>query len=192
MNTHLLTVGLLAAVALFAFTRLTREPIIPLARLGLSLTKAGWGAVFFVLFILVSAIQSGANLLFFLASAMIGCIAAALLYGPFALRKVSVTLQMPSWAFAGEEAVAAISVSNAKRFLPIIALRIEGDAEGKAALLAAVASLPARASAQTVGDFLRTEAFYVAVVILVVVMTMVVVVVAVALGSRGRQSEATF
>jgi uncharacterized protein (DUF58 family) len=138
----------LALAALFAFTRISRDPLIPFERMGVTLTKAGWGTAFFVIFVVVSAIQSGANLLFFLASAMIGGIAAALAYAPLALGRTSLKISLPAWAFVGEEAMGELSVVNAKRFLPIVALTVKGDADGKVELAAAAPVLTAGSSAR--------------------------------------------
>ena len=148
--------GWLAAVfaaaatgALFLFVGDTKEQIIPLSRwfYPVSFTKAGWAVWFFVIFVFVSAIQSGAPLLFFLGSVMTAGLVLSWVYSWLSLRRVTVEVRLAPWMFAGEKATGRLVVRNDKRILPIVALFIEGAAGGICPVRAALPHLSAGARA---------------------------------------------
>ena len=139
----------LAVAALFVFARLTGEQLIPIGRCVryTGFTKVGWSAAFFVFFVLASAVQSGANLLYFLAALISSVIVLAISYAAVALRKTSLSLSLPRWAFAGEESRCEVFLENGKAVAPVIALNIEGDLGSAGRFAAAAASLPPRSKA---------------------------------------------
>lgn len=145
----------LAALALAAFLRTSEEQVIPLERYmaGLSPTKPGWATLFFILFIFVSALQTGANLLFFLSSLITAMLAGAFLYSLIALKKTTVSITLPPWCFAGETVTAGGRAVNGKRGVPIVALCIEGDAAPVGHIKASVPVLPAGATVGFEFDF---------------------------------------
>jgi uncharacterized protein (DUF58 family) len=135
----------LAVAALAVFLAATRDQLIPFKRIfyPLSLTRAGLAVLVFVLFVLISAIQSGANLLYLVVSAMLTALLLSAIYSTFALRKVSVEVFMPSWAFAKRPAQATLAIRNAKALFPVVALRFSGTVDGLAAVTAAAPIIPA-------------------------------------------------
>jgi len=145
----------LAVAALVVFLKATREQLIPFKRIfyPVSLTRVGQAVLLFVLFVLISAVQSGANLLYLVVSAMLSALLLSAAYSAFALRRVSTELFLPSWTFAGRVAPATIAVRSAKALFPTVALRFSGDVGGLAAVNAAAPLVPAGGFSHVEFDF---------------------------------------
>ena len=84
------------------------------------------GAVFSVLALLlaISAINSGNNLLILILSSLIAALLVSVLASNVGLRRLHVSLQLPTRIYAGQKAVFLLRLRNLKRLLPSFAVRL--------------------------------------------------------------------
>jgi uncharacterized protein (DUF58 family) len=91
------------------------------------LTRAGWIIVIILLLLLVSAWNTGENLLYIVFGCLLGMLFLSFIAGRRSLKKVSVQREVPYAVYREEPFSCMLQIKNHKRFIPAISVRIEQE-----------------------------------------------------------------
>lgn len=89
------------------------------------LTKAGWILLLVIFLLLLSAWNTGENLLYIVFGSVFGMFFLSVLAGRWSLRRVSLHRGAPYAVFREEAFPCTVQIQNLKRYIPSISLRIE-------------------------------------------------------------------
>ena len=90
----------------------------------IKITKAGWFYIFLTIFLGVSGINTGNNLIYLIVAAFLSFMALSGLFGKRNLSKIAVRVELPEEIYAGTTAPVRVTLRNSRRFLPAFLLRV--------------------------------------------------------------------
>lgn len=117
------------------------------------MTRSGRLMLIVLFLLLISAWNTGENLLYIVFGCVFGMLLLSILAGRWALRKVTVQRGAPYAVFRDELFSCTVNIQNHKRYVPSISLRIEQDQASRGYLL----RIPARHEAATAVQGLLTR-----------------------------------
>jgi len=90
----------------------------------IKITKAGWFYIFLTIFLGVSGINTGNNLIYLIVAAFLSFMAVSGLFGKRNLSKIDIRLELPEEIYADTSAPVRVIIRNNRRFLPGFLLRV--------------------------------------------------------------------
>jgi uncharacterized protein (DUF58 family) len=88
------------------------------------ITKAGWFYIFLTIFLGVSGINTGNNLIYLIVAAFLSFMAVSGIFGKRNLSKIDVRLEFPEEIYAKTSVPVKVIMRNNRRFLPVFLMRV--------------------------------------------------------------------
>ena len=90
----------------------------------IKITKAGWFYIILTIFLGVSGINTGNNLIYLIVAAFLSFMAISGIFGKRNLAKTDVQIELPEEIYAGTSVPVRVILRNRRRFLPAFLLRV--------------------------------------------------------------------
>lgn len=90
----------------------------------IKITKAGWFYIFLTIFLGVSGINTGNNLIYLIVAAFLSFMAVSGIFGKRNLSKIDVRIELPEEIYADTSAPVKVIIRNNRRFLPVFLMRV--------------------------------------------------------------------
>ncbi len=90
----------------------------------IKITKAGWFYIFLTIFLGVSGINTGNNLIYLIVAAFLSFMAVSGIFGKRNLSKIDVRIELPEEIYADTSAPVRVIIRNNRRFLPVFLMRV--------------------------------------------------------------------
>src|SRR3972149_4703492 len=90
----------------------------------IKITKAGWFYVLLTIFLGVSGINTGNNLIYLIVAAFLSFMAVSGVFGKRNLSKIDVRIELPEEIYAGTSPPVKVILRNTRRFLPAFLMRV--------------------------------------------------------------------
>jgi uncharacterized protein (DUF58 family) len=90
----------------------------------IKITKAGWFYILLTIFLGVSGINTGNNLIYLIVAALLGFMAVSGFFGKRNLEKIDLWIDLPEEIYAGTSVPVRVIIRNNRRFLPAFLMRV--------------------------------------------------------------------
>jgi uncharacterized protein (DUF58 family) len=90
----------------------------------IKITKAGWFYILLTIFLGVSGINTGNNLIYLIVAAFLSFMAVSGIFGKRNLSKIDVRIELPEEIYADTSTPVRVIIRNNRRFLPVFLMRV--------------------------------------------------------------------